>query len=281
MSSSGDADLERTRSVLLDALDALAEHRDALILIGAHAIYLHTGAAPVALAETTKDSDLAVNPRELGSTPLIDEAMRAAHFHTDLANPQPGAWLSKDGVPIDLLVPEALARGSGRRAVDMPPHSRTATRRARGLEATIVDHALMEVAALADGDDRRYTVRVAGPARLLVAKLHKIHERRERPDRLVDKDAHDVYRLLVATDTEALATRLVQLADDALAGEVTREAISMLQELFAESSDALGSAMAGRTEELVGDPDVTAAASAALAGDLAGAIERLRAPVDQ
>jgi len=50
------------RHALLDALQALQPHLDALVLIGAQAIYLHTGAANVALAETTKDSDLALAP---------------------------------------------------------------------------------------------------------------------------------------------------------------------------------------------------------------------------
>lgn len=61
MSRAGDADLlVAARSALLDALEALADQRDALVLIGAQAIYLHTGAAVVALAEATKDSDLAI-----------------------------------------------------------------------------------------------------------------------------------------------------------------------------------------------------------------------------
>jgi thiamine pyrophosphate-dependent acetolactate synthase large subunit-like protein len=59
MSESGGPDLlARARSALLDALDALAEHRRAVVVIGAQAIYLHTGGAAVALAEATKDSDL-------------------------------------------------------------------------------------------------------------------------------------------------------------------------------------------------------------------------------
>lgn len=63
MSESGAADLlVRPRSVLLDALVALDEHRRAVVVIGAQAIYLHTGGAAVALAEVTKDSDLALDP---------------------------------------------------------------------------------------------------------------------------------------------------------------------------------------------------------------------------
>jgi hypothetical protein len=75
MSQPGDADLlVVARRVLLDALEALAAHRDALVVIGAQAIYLHTGGADVALAETTKDSDLAIDPRELLDDPRIEKA---------------------------------------------------------------------------------------------------------------------------------------------------------------------------------------------------------------
>lgn len=37
------------RTVLLDALDALGEQRDAVVLVGAQAIYLHTGDADIAV----------------------------------------------------------------------------------------------------------------------------------------------------------------------------------------------------------------------------------------
>src|SRR6266508_4793322 len=99
MSPPGDADiLVAARSALLDALDALREQREALVLIGAQAIYLHTGAAPVALAEATKDTDLAVDPRALNDDPLLEEAMRRAGFHRNLTDPQPGSWLSPHGI---------------------------------------------------------------------------------------------------------------------------------------------------------------------------------------
>jgi hypothetical protein len=50
------------RRVLLDALDALDEHRDATILVGAQAIYLQTGDADLGVAEYTTDVDLAFDP---------------------------------------------------------------------------------------------------------------------------------------------------------------------------------------------------------------------------
>lgn len=273
MSPAGDAEpLVAARSALLDALQALAVQRDALVLVGAQAIYLHTGAAAVGLAEATKDCDLAIDPRELDDDLLLDDAMTAAGFHRDLAHPQPGAWLSPTGIPVDLMVPEALAGGGGRRGARIPPHSRHATRRTPGLEAVLVDYAPMTITALDPADIREATIKVAGPAALLVAKLHKLGERSDDSGRLIDKDAHDIYRLLVATDTELLATRLIELSNDSLAGLATTGAIDYLRDLFG-STDALGASMAGRAEELVGDPVVVTAAAAALAGDLLKALK--------
>ena len=78
------------RGVLLDALDALGEQREALILAGAQAIYIHTGAADLAVAEFTTDGDLVVNPEQLKTQPRLSEAMERAHFRSGL---QPGSWL--------------------------------------------------------------------------------------------------------------------------------------------------------------------------------------------
>jgi hypothetical protein len=273
MSPAGDTDLlVAARSALLDALEALAAHRSALVLIGAQAIYLHTAAAAVALAETTKDSDLAVDPRELPDTPLLDEAMQAAGFHRDATHPQPGSWLSRAGIPVDLMVPTALAGASGRRGARIPPHSIHATRRTNGLEAAVVDHAPMAIAALDPTDPRQATINVAGPAALLISKLHKLGERSNDSGRLLDKDAHDIYRLLVATDPQQLATRLDALARDDLASDATRVAVTHLQELFASTGARLGASMAGRAEEIVGDPAVVTASVTALADDLLDAL---------
>ncbi|WP_026910637.1 GSU2403 family nucleotidyltransferase fold protein [Patulibacter minatonensis] len=274
----GGADLlVAARTVLLDALEALADHREALVLVGAQAVYLHTGDAPVALAEATKDSDLAIDPRILDDEPLLDRVMRSAGFHLDVSRPQPGSWLSRSGVPVDLMVPEALAGPGkrGRRGARIPPHDNAATRRTPGLEAAVVDHAPMTVTALDPSDVRSIEVAVAGPAALLVSKLHKLAERVDDPGRLVDKDAHDVYRLLVATDTASLAVTLANLIADELAGSVTSAAVEHLAEFFGRP-DALGATMAGRAEELVGDPAVVAAAVALLADDVLAALERSR-----
>jgi len=274
MSQPGEGDLlVRVRTALLDALEALDRHRDSVVVVGAQAVYLHTGAADVALAEATKDSDLALDTRSLEDDPLIQQAMRAAGFHQDLVKNQPGAWLSPQGIPVDLMVPEALAGGPGRRAARIDPHARDAARRAVGLEAAVVDNSHVEIASLAVGDNRRYRAKVAGPASLLVAKLHKLGERRDHaPDRLNDKDAHDVYRLFMAIDTAVLVDSLRTLRADDLAGDVTVQALRYLQELFADGPDAIGSAMAGRAEEGVGEPETVAASVAVLAEELLTAL---------
>lgn len=264
----GDANLiVEARAALLDAITALDAHKDSVILIGAQAVYLHTGNAIFALAEATKDSDLAIDARTLGEDPRLEEAMTSAGFILDPVSKQPGAWISSRGIPVDLMVPESLAGSGGRRGARIPPHSKQATRRATGLEASIIDRSAMTVESL-DGDGRSAVIDVAGPAALLVAKVHKLGERTENPARLNDKDAHDVYRLFVATSTPELASTFRRLLADELSREVTLRTLEFLEELFANSPEALGSTMAGRAEEGVGQPDVVAASVSALAHDL-------------
>ena len=265
--------LVQARTALLDALAALDEHRDKIIVVGAQAVYLHTGGADVAIAEFTKDSDLAVDPRGLADDPLLEEAMGRGKFYP-AASGQPGAWVNKAGIPVDLMLPDALSDGSSsHRGGWLDPHSRKATRRAVGLEASVVDNEVLPISALDPLDTRIFNARVAGPAALLIAKVHKINERRDQPHRLNDKDAHDFYRLLVATtDITALSEAFQRLLVDPLAKSVTRQAIDWLPFLFADGPDAIGSVMAGRAEEGVGDPDVVAASVAALTAELLSAI---------
>lgn len=266
--------LIRARSVLLDAIDALAEQKSSVILIGAQAVYLHTGSLRIALAEATKDADLALDPRLLEDEPLIDAAMAKAGFYQD-ADGQPGAWLSLDGIPVDLMVPESLAGPGGKRAraARISPHGHKATRRARGLEAAIVDCAPMEIHSLDVTDDRVRMLKVAGPAALLIAKTHKIAERIGDPGRLTDKDAHDVYRLFSAIETPRLARDLTALRQNPVSHDSTEYAIKQITTLFAAGPAALGAAMAGRAEEQVGDPDVVSTATALLAADLIAALD--------
>lgn len=76
------------RRTLLDALQALEAQRDALVLVGAQAVYLYTGEADVPIATQTKDSDLAVIPadRHQRRAPLAARP----HRRSDGAHPDDG-----------------------------------------------------------------------------------------------------------------------------------------------------------------------------------------------
>ncbi len=277
MNQLGDTDrlLIRSRSVLLDALEALSDHRQAVILVGAHAVYLHTAGIKVALAEATKDSDLVLDVRQLGATPLIEAAMADGGFRRDDRTGQPGTWVSPEGVPVDLMVPEADAGGGGRRArgARIPPHHKHSTRRARGLEGVVVDNAWLTINALHPDDERSALIRVAGPAALIVAKTHKITERaRYQPRRLMNKDAHDLYRLL-QLDLADLVRGFQRLQIDDRSAVVTQEALDALRDLVALGSDSLIAQMAGQAEAAVGRPGLVAESVVGLADELLHALD--------
>jgi hypothetical protein len=246
------------RRVLLDALEALVEQRDAVVLVGAQAIYLYTGAADVAIATTTKDSDIALIPARLAPEPTLEAAMTAAGFSHDRSIQQPGEWSSGNPLdpPVELLVPEGLHSGGGRRGARIPPHSKHAARVVPGLEAAAISHRHMTISSLElERDARGISIRVASPATLLVAKAYKIGERAATaPTRLLDKDAHDLYRLLRAVAAAEVVADLRLALSDGIAGPVTRRALTWLGEL-AETHESLIPMMAGRAEELAGDPE--------------------------
>lgn len=256
------------RRVLLDALEALGDHRRAVILVGAQAIYLHTGEGDLAVAPYTSDADLVLNPAALSDAPRLEALMRGAGFTPARGN-RIGTWMGFHDVPIDLLVPEAVA-GEGRRSADLGAHGNRVARRGRGLEAALIDNSKVAVAALDASDSRRFEIAIAGPAALLVAKLHKIADRQggRRQD---DKDALDVYRLLQAISTERLTRGTGHLLEQAMSRAVTQEALVHLETLFADAA-AGGSLMAARAVELLDDPERIAASCAALASDLLDAL---------
>lgn len=257
------------RRALLDALEALAPHRDALILVGAQAIYFHTGEADVAVAPFTKDADVAIDPRHLGRDPALDDAMREAGFEL---GDQPGMWTATETLAqVDLLVPDSLGGLGRHRGARIEGHGRRAARRVAGIEGALVDNAIASIGALEPSDARVFDLAVAGPAALLVSKLHKLGERRGRPSRLIDKDALDVHRLLVATPTDDMAARLAQLVANPVSSTATTIGVRYLRAMFA-SPDAEGSQMAARAVVPLADPVVLAAATAALTVDLLRAL---------
>ncbi|MFL6074482.1 MAG: hypothetical protein ACJ73S_13900 [Mycobacteriales bacterium] len=260
----------RARAVLLDALTALEPHLDAIVLVGAQAVYLRTGTADLAVVPTTTDADIALAPQRLRDEPLLYQAMRAAGFR---AGDNPGAWRGPGDVAIDLMVPEALCGGGGRRGARLPVHGNWAARRTRGLEPAVVDFDHHVLGALDGTDPRRVRLAVAGPAALLVAKVTKVGERLATPRRLSPKDGLDVLRLLRATEGGTLASRLRLLARHAVAGPVTRDAVAMLR-AHGQDPDGPLSALAGKAVSGLDDVALVAASTAALVRELLDAYDR-------
>ena len=267
------------RRVLLDALDALGPHRDAVIVVGAHAVYLRVGDADLAVAPHTTDGDIAIEPAALGETPPLEQAFTHAGF-LPKGGDSVGVWISHRPTSasmttefaIDLLVPASISPGKGRRAARLPGHDARSARIVRGLEGVIADADIMGIGALDASDGRKLHVRVAGSAALLVAKLHKIRDR-SGTARSTDKDALDILRLLRGTATDDLAGRMQQLLRDGNARPVAEEALDLLGSLFASRAGE-GVEMAVRAAGALGDPSEISASCEVLTGDLLRAMGR-------
>jgi len=247
---------------------------------------LRTGVGDVAItvAPFTTDGDLALDPSQLEDHPELERAMRDAGF--ELARQEGGhidpgkwvAWTSADGkdieVPIDLIVPDAVA-GPGSRAARLGVHGKEAARRAVGLEAALIDHSEITITALEPGDDRSIVTNVAGVAALLVAKLHKVHDRvaSGKDHRQDDKDAADVIRIMQTTSPEELGATLRELARDDVAGPVASAAVDYLRELFGRRG-AVGVQMAARALEFGMPAERVEALALAYADTLLTAIGR-------
>lgn len=244
------------RRVLLDAVEALRPHEHAVILAGAQAVYLRTGPTSLPIAAFTTDGDLAVDPRLLTDAPPLAALMKAAGF--DLAVKEgvrePGIWEKKVAVedvyfavPIDLIVPTDVAPPGGRRGARLPGHGKAAARKIEGLEACLVDNEVMSIRSLEPDDCRSADIRVAGVAALIVAKAHKIADRveAEKGDRLKDKDAADVVRLMQTSSPASVAATLRSLREHPDAGASTTTGLDRFEELFG-SRTGEGIAMATR-----------------------------------
>ena len=227
------------RCALLDALDALGEHRSALVLVGAQAIYLRVGEADLGITPYTTDGDLAIDPDRLARTPPLERCLLKTGFRRKSSS-SIGEWITEKPmsqkpnvqIPIDLLVPASLSPGTGRRAARLPGHAEHATRKVSGLESALVDSDILQLGALDPADTRSHAIRVAGPAALLVAKMFKIHDRTSETDRVRDKDALDVFRLLRGVSTAEVAERYPRLLASDRSAESSQTALALLEELF-------------------------------------------------
>jgi hypothetical protein len=112
------------RRVLLDVLEAIGVHRNAVVLVGAQAIYMHVGGGDLAVAPFTTDGDLAIVPADLDEEPALVETLHSAGFQLAV---NPGTWTRND-VQIDFLVPSQLG-GAGRRAARLGVHGTEVARR--------------------------------------------------------------------------------------------------------------------------------------------------------
>ena len=207
---------------------------------------------------------MALVPELLVEKPRIIDAGNAGYTLTD----QPGMYRGKGGIQVDLLVPEAVGGRKGRGA-QLGVHGRHAARQVRGLEGTLVSRRPMTLGALDPGDPRTYEINVAGPAALLVAKIHKLADRIDADDnrRINSKDAFDVFRLLQAVDAVALVEEINLLADDLTSAEVTTEAMTRFRELFGTPSSA-GTELVAQHVVGIEDRDVIVASSVALSEEL-------------
>lgn len=257
------------RRILLDVLEALRPHLHAVVLVGAQAVYLRTIGRLEGYQPFTTDADVVLDPGLLGDIPLLGEAMTGAGF---VLTEEPGIWearFTRPGfedeivVPVDLIVPEELAPKAGRRAARLPGrHGKTTARKSPGLAGAVVDNGLLELVALEVGDQRSITVNVAGYGALLVAKLHKLGDRLDRPDRLHAKDAGDIYRLLDALGPDEMADILRRLLADERSRATTEKALAYAEELFGAAASTGVRLAVEALQALVPESTVTAAMTA-------------------
>ncbi|MFJ6785297.1 hypothetical protein [Streptomyces yangpuensis] len=251
------------RRVLLDGLVALSPHLDALTVVGAQAVYLRTPDAAIRNSPFTSDGDLSIDPALLEDQPLLDASLREAGFRLKQEH-QPGLWEREENVgnqivpvELDLLVPKQLSRKNGDRSAKVPPHGKMSARWIEGLEVAAVDRSPMSVGSLDPADDRSITVNVAGSAALLVAKAFKITDRLsqadKRPDRLTDKDAGDVLRIMMTAKARQVSETFTVLRNDPRVGDVAADGLEKLRQLFGGRAtpgvDMAVKALAGSLEE--------------------------------
>ncbi len=226
------------RRVLLDALEALVEHRKSIVVVGAQAVYLHAGSSELAISPYTKDADLAINPMQLSHSPEIFHTMTSAGFEL-LENGSPGQWtksIELGGntvhIPVDLMVPSSFVTRQSRRSAKLDGHNKRVARKVDGIEAVLIDNGLKIISGLESNDCRQIAVSVAGPASLIIAKSYKIHERQHSQNRFVDKDALDVYRLIQSISSEDIVTGLLKVLNDSKSHEMASTGIRYFVELF-------------------------------------------------
>jgi hypothetical protein len=257
-----DVGLTEARNVLIQVLRVLANHRNALVLIGAQAVYEHTVALTWLPPTSTTDADICVDPSLLAAEPLLAAAMTEAGFM--LANPdRPGIYslnvpvrgLSKQPT-LDLLAPETIA-GKGTRSASVGAHGKRSVTRAAGLEMALLDRSPMTIRSLTDGQTTVESVNVAGVGALLCAKSYKLGERvdalvagRGRRDRVKPKDAGDVLRLMAVSDPVEVRRTFSSSEDDSRLGPAILLGRRYLVRLFTDGGAGIELAVSSARDHL-------------------------------
>jgi hypothetical protein len=264
MWASADLGTTEARRVLLRVLAALADHRAALVLIGAQAVLERTRSLEWLPPTSTTDADLCLDPSLLAAAPLISESLAAAGFHLNHPD-RPGIYAVDVNVPgltkqptLDLLVPEMVA-GKGTRSASIGAHGKRTATRAKGIEMALLDHSAIDLRPL-DGDgssDMGFSIGVAGVAALLCAKSYKLAERveafergRGRPERIRPKDAGDVLRLMVVSDPAVVRETFTRCEADPLLGQSVAAGRGHLLSLFTSGGVGVDLAIRSASNEV-------------------------------
>lgn len=238
-----------SRRALIEVIIGLAEHGEALTVLGGHAVMEVTQHVPsLPPPDTTRDGDLGIFPQVLSSDPRI--SARMAELGYEEATPdRPGVWspISQrersvhDRDSVDLIAPMSLSRDGltstrSIRSARVGDHGKHAVSATSGTELTTVDRFRTVLHAF-DSDSFAETY-VAGPSALLCVKAFELHDRmdpadlRRNKERLRPTDFADVYRLLhVITGEEARADFERGRADPRIADAVETGAQHVLEVL--------------------------------------------------
>jgi len=241
--------VQSSRKLLIDTIRALADFGDAMTVVGAHAVHVWVQdvLGPVDM-QATRDADVAVNPVFVTPNPKLLDIMQRIGVTPALPD-RPGVYgyADESSLPlgerttIDLIVPEAYA-GSGRRAARIAGQQHAASR-AVGLELAVWDRHRRTLTAI-DDPTTKVEAWVAGPAALLVAKAHKVHERLEqvatRPDRLRPKDSGDVGLLMMVSNADDVAKVMItQSTEHPEIEPVVSQAARWLIEMYSDATSIL------------------------------------------
>lgn len=129
----------------------------------------------------------------------------------------------------------------------------------------------MAIVALDATDARVVYAKVAGPAALLIAKLHKISERKGTARANV-KDALDVFRLLRGVPTADFAARYRRVLADERSHEAAERGRVLVADLLHRGGAASTMAAAAATGFI--DPDEVRLSCELLSQDLVAALAR-------